>query len=131
MEHGARYERPADHILTRGRRYGIEAKRREQQPGRHLAQIVVAREAIGPRVILALDDLFQSLLRAPRLAGIDIQIGDVMARLIAVRVVPDQSRYIFDMREARRIDLRIEQRIELTREGRLAAHGTNETCCVL
>ena len=63
-------ERAADDILPAAGRHRIESHRGEQQPCRHLAEVVVAGETVGRGVILAVDDLLQPLLRPPRLAGI-------------------------------------------------------------
>src|SRR3546814_15517051 len=56
----------------------------------HLAEIVIARQSVGGRLVLAVDDLLEPLLRAPRVPGVIIHIGDVVARLVAVDILPDQ-----------------------------------------
>src|SRR3546814_5335526 len=63
-----------DHILVRSRRDRIEAEAGEDQPRRHLAEVVIARQAVGGRLILAIDALPQPPLRPPRRPGIDIEI---------------------------------------------------------
>src|SRR5580693_8884183 len=50
----------------------------------------------------------------------------MVTRLIAVRIEADETRNILDVGEARRVDLRIEQRIELLHEAPIAPHPPDQ-----
>src|SRR3546814_12256040 len=59
--------------------------------------MVIARQSVGGRLVLAVDDLLEPLLRAPRVPGVIIHIGDVVARLVAVDILPDQPGDVLGM----------------------------------
>jgi hypothetical protein len=76
VQDGAVHEGAADDVLVRARRDRIEAQRREHQPGRHLADVVIAGEAVGAGVVLAVDDLLEPGLGPPRGAGVDVHVAE-------------------------------------------------------
>src|SRR3546814_21201064 len=74
-----------------------ESEPRKEHPRRHLAEIVIARQSVGGRLVLAVDDPLEPLLRAPRVPGVIIHIGDVVARLVAVDLLTDQTGAVLGM----------------------------------
>jgi hypothetical protein len=60
----------------------VKAERAHDEPGTHLACIIVPRKPCWAVVILAVEYLTHMLLRLLRCTGESIQIRDVMARLI-------------------------------------------------
>ena len=69
----------------------IETQGAEDVPGRHLAAVVVAAERVGLVAVLRLHDLMHAVLRLPRLAGVAVEVDDVMARFVAVPVFADAA----------------------------------------
>src|SRR3546814_9310092 len=78
-----------------------------------------------------MDDRFQPLLRPPRRPGIGIEIGDMMARLVAVDILADEPGDILGMAV---IELRvvvIEHRVELGDRFGVAAEDAKERGLIL
>src|SRR6185369_8241834 len=69
-------------------------------------------------------------LRFPRLARVVVQVGHMMARLVAVRVLPDESGDI-DLFAPRRSALSSKQLIELRSKLLLTTHQCDQTAHVL
>lgn len=70
--------------IMRSWRANCEAQGGEDVPGGHLAAVIVATEGIGLVAILGLDDFMEAPGRLPGLAGIAVEIDDMMARLVAM-----------------------------------------------
>ena len=84
------HERAAEHVDARHRVHRIEAQRSEDEPGGYLPAIVVAGHALR-RVVVKPRNLPHALLRLPRRAGEVVQIRDVVAGLVALRVLTDHA----------------------------------------
>ena len=76
----------AEDILIGARAYGIETEGREDEPGRHLATVVVAAEAAYVVAVHAIHNRAQPQLRLPRLRRPCVEIRYVMAGFIAVDI---------------------------------------------
>ena len=81
----------AQHVLVRARTDGIEAEGREDVPSGHLAAIVVATQPADVGTIHAVHDGAHPLLRLPRLGGPGVEVGDVVAGLVAVHVAAHEA----------------------------------------
>ena len=69
----------------------VKAQGAQYVPGGHLSAVFVAAETVGLRSIQRAEDLPYSLLCLPRLASVIVEVGDMMARLVAVGVLPDEA----------------------------------------
>ncbi len=72
----------------------VETKRTQDVPGAHLPSIVVTRKASGPIFVLSVQNRSNMLLRLLRRPGEVVQICDVMAGLVAVRVVVPRKKFV-------------------------------------
>ena len=91
LEHRLVEERAAYGVSSLPGADGIEAQRTEDVPGRHLPAVLVAVEPSGCGVVLLPEDAADHGLRLPRLVGKGVEIGQVMARLVPMRILPDQA----------------------------------------
>ena len=83
--------RRAKYILVRARADGIEAQRREDVPGAHLAAVVVAAEAADVVPILAVHDFPQPVLGFPGFGGPGVEVGNVVRGLVAMDIAADEA----------------------------------------
>lgn len=87
---GIFHPRRPDDVGGAARRKRVKSERAENVPGRHLAAVFVARQALRRIGVLGAHDFLHALLRFPGLPAEIVQIGDVVAGFVAVRVLPDQ-----------------------------------------
>ena len=80
--------------FVRAGTYGIEAQTGEDVPCRHLAAVLVADDAFGRRGVHLVQQAARQLLRLPRLSHIIIKVSHMVARLVAVGVLPHQPRHV-------------------------------------
>src|ERR1035441_8488596 len=86
-DYGIIEQRRADLIDGSSGGHWIEPQRAHHEPCRHLPCIVVAGKTVRGIGVLLLHDIADVLLGLPCCACIVIEIGDVMAGLIAVIVI--------------------------------------------
>src|ERR1035438_8238145 len=82
-----RKDRTANLIDWTSRTLWIEAKRTQHVPGRGFTAVVIPRKPLRIVPVPDIHDLTDMSLRLPRLAGKVIQVGDVKARLISLRIL--------------------------------------------
>ena len=116
MHHGSLHGGASDHVVVAPRADGIEPQRVEDVPGGHLPAVVVPAERVRLVSVLRSHDLVNEPLRLPRLAGVAIEIYDVVARLVPVPVLADSPLDVVHALAFLR--LRDEEGIELRRERR-------------
>ncbi len=123
----------ADHILAASRADGVEAHGGEDVPGRHLAAVVVAAEAVDVVAVHAVHDFAQPVLRLPRLRGVHIKIRDVVAGLVALDVAAEHALAGDVLGGGEEVvgDVHGEERVELGDELLLAAHEAHEAVDVV
>src|SRR3546814_12889144 len=88
--------------------------------------MVIARQSVGGRLVLAVDDLLEPLLRAPRVPGVIIHIGDVVARLVAVDILPDQPGDVLGMAVVELGVVELEHCVELLDRRVIAPSGRKQ-----
>src|SRR5664279_184004 len=118
MHLGLRKRRAADHVIVGAGTDRIEAQGAENVPSRHLTAVVVAAQRVGLGAVLGSDHLMHSLLGLPRLAGVAVEVNDVMARLVAVPVLADAALNVIGSSAV----AGLEQLAELSRELLAAPH---------
>ena len=74
--------------------YLIEAHGVEQVPSRHLSTVLVTTQAVGIVEVEGMEHLVHNLLCAPRLSHIVVEVGNVVARFVAVSILTNQARDI-------------------------------------
>ena len=84
--------RRADSVGCLARAYGIEAEGAEDVPSRHLPAVVVAAESVGHGLVEQICHLMHHFCRAPGTSCSIEEISVVVTRLIAVSILPDESR---------------------------------------
>src|ERR1039458_1960040 len=77
----------ANDIHTRSSVHWVEAQCREDKPARQLSAVIVAGDA-SRRIVVQRRHLANPMLRLPRCACEGIQIWNVIAWLIALRILP-------------------------------------------
>src|ERR1700761_432206 len=87
MQHGLTEQRRPEHILARGRTYGIKAQCREDIPGRGLTIVLIPAIAVRRSMIESVDSLPYPILTFPGFTGIVIEIQHMLYRLIAMRIL--------------------------------------------
>ena len=70
----------------------VHAQRREDVPCRHLPHVLIARKPVGRVVVERRQHLTYFIRRLPRLAQHRVEVENVVARLVAVGILADQSR---------------------------------------
>ena len=123
-------ERRRQDKLVRAGADGIEAQRREDIPGRHLPAVLVADDALGRRGIHLVEQAARQLLRLPRHADITIEVGHVVARLIAVCILAHEARDVVQADILVR-GFEREEAVELPDEGLAAAEELLEAVHVV
>src|SRR5947209_5294838 len=87
-----REERRPYRVSRRAGCHWIESRGAQDIPGGHLPTILVADQAVGLRCVELVHDLADTKLRLPGLIDVVVQIGDMMARFVAMRVLANQTR---------------------------------------
>src|ERR1700761_7041103 len=114
VEGGAREGGRANAVVERAGADGIKAHRAKDVPGRHLAGVIVAGQAVGTGAELRVHELAVALLRLRGRVGEVVEIGDGVARLVALIV-----------------EMVVEEAIELCDEGSPATDGVDEAVDVV
>ena len=116
----------ADGIDGAARAELVEAHGVEDVPSRHLAAVFVARYTIGGIAILRLEDAVHEFLRAPGAVHIVVEVDGVVARLVAVGILANQTRDVG--REFCAIDFAGcgKETVEFAGESIFAAHKGDE-----
>ena len=83
--------RCSQYILVSTRANRIKSHCRKKIPGRHLAAIVIAAQAVNIIFLHPVHDRPQPVLRLPGLGSPSIQIRNVMTRLIAMYIPSHQT----------------------------------------
>src|SRR5260370_36143057 len=83
MDHDSREDGRSKRVSRRAGADWIKTHRTQHVPGRHLPGIVVTRQTAWVIVKLARKDIANAHLRLPRCASIIVEVGDVVARLLA------------------------------------------------
>ena len=91
---GARHLRRTDDVFATARVERIEPQGAEDVPRRHLSAVVVAAQPVGRRAVLGVEDLLDVFRREIGASEEREEVDDVVARLVAVGVLPDQSRHV-------------------------------------
>ena len=84
-------QRASDGIYRLAGAYLIEAHRIQYVPCRHLSAVFIARKSVGVVEVKRMQHLIHNLLRTPGLAYVVVEMGNVMARLIAVGILAYQT----------------------------------------
>ena len=103
MQDGAAHERAAQDVVAGRGVGGEEAQGAEDVPGGHLAAVVVAALARRRVVVEGRHHLPDQFLRLPGRARVGGQVGDVVALLVAVRVLADHAGDVGEVRVERRV----------------------------
>ena len=80
--------RSTDNVLSADRIYRIKAKCAKHIPSRHFPAIIITGIARRRIVVQFIHDMRHIFLCLPRFSRTSIQISHVMARLIAMRILP-------------------------------------------
>ena len=106
-------------ITTSGRLNLIETQGRKDVPSRHLTHIFIATQTINIIMIHRIEHLADTRSGFPRLTGIVIEIDNMVAGLVSMRILSDQTRYIRRSIFAH-VALHNEERVELVCKGFVA-----------
>ena len=118
--------------------YLIEAHRIQNVPCRHLSAVFIARKSVGVVEVKRMQHLIHNLLRTPGLAYVVVEMGNVMAWLIAVGILAYQTGNIHRGRFTFQLGIGREQRIQLADEASRppisstnpsTSWGTNQVHC--
>ena len=85
-------ERRSEPVASARRLGFVHSQRREDVPCRHLTHILVARQSVRPVVVERREHLADLVGRLPRLPQHRIEVQNMVARFVAVGVLPDQPR---------------------------------------
>src|SRR6185437_2206257 len=113
---------------------GIKSHRAQHIPRRCLSAIVVPRNSKRPISIPDIHQLANAPLRLPWLSGEIIEIRNVVAGLVALRIKPYQARGVRKLAEVfilRRSILLDKELIQLGIEILTPPHQANQTCNVM
>ena len=122
--------RQTQDIITRSRCCRIKAHSREHTPSRHLTAILVSGIAVATVSVEVIHHLFHIVLRLGGLADEVIHIHSVVARLIAVGILPDEARDV-GLLTTRQVGGGVEQRIKFDFIVIPAAHEIDVTIHIL
>ncbi len=125
-----RKQRRADHVLVRARRHAVETERAHHEPRAHLSAVLVADQTVGTVRVHRVHEPAHHCLRLPRLARERVQIRDVVAWLVAVRVLADHAGDV-GLLVPGNLALGAEQRVELRRKRALPTEKIHQTVHVL
>ena len=88
---GSRDSRRAKVVNIAGRGCRIESEGIEDVPGGHLSAVIIAAQGARLVAVEIVGHIADPFLAFPRLADVIVQIGDPVARLIAVPVASDAA----------------------------------------
>ena len=77
--------------LSACRCHRIETEGSEEIPGRHLTAVLIAADPLRSVVVQFIKDLTRQLLGAGGATQVIVKVGEVMARLIAMSILPDKT----------------------------------------
>ena len=83
--------RGGDLELSACRCHRIETKGRKEIPGRHLTAVLIATDPLRSVVVQLIQDLTRKLLGTGGATQVIVEEGEVMARLIAMSILPDET----------------------------------------
>ncbi len=90
-------ERRSQDKLVATRANGVETKAAQQVPSGHLPAILVTDNPLGSRLVHLIQQAAGPFLGFPRLAYVAVQVSHVVARLVAMRVLTDQSGNVYQI----------------------------------
>ena len=108
----------------------IESEGGEDVPCRHLSDVLVAAEAVGCGVVELSHDVAQLGCGLPWLSGVVVEVDDMVAGLVAVGILSDESADV-GRRLGAQVALDGEELVELAEEGLLAAEEADESVRVV
>ena len=85
-------ERRSEPVASARRLGLVHSQRREDVPCRHLTHVLVARQSVRPVVVERREHLADLVGRLPRLPQPRVEVQNMVARFVAVGVLPDQPR---------------------------------------
>ncbi len=121
--------RCAEDEFAAHRIHGIEAHGGEEVPGGHLAAVVVADQSVGFVPVEVGGDLPYQSLRFPGAVEVVVEVGHVVAGLVAVGVLPDEAGHVGEF--AGCLLRCVEEVVEHLTRLLLAAHQLDEAGDVL
>ena len=86
-----REQRSAEDVFATSRLHLVDAHRREDVPGRHLTNVLIAAQTVGGVVVEFAQRAADELSTLPGLAHIVIEVEHVVAGFVAVGILSDKA----------------------------------------